>query len=190
MLSPAGGDPLGVALPTVLGPWLAGAGAAVSNTSSRTPRSRQQRGLPAGAGLTALEPEGVLPGRTPGLTLSFFFNFAPASDASPAVASPSLVAPNVLGRPGSGVAARLAVTDPLPVLSFLRTASLSLESVAFGEPGRLSLPFLAASAALCFPDGVVLPLVFTPEALCSFWSPFLASSSSLRSSDSDSSSES
>jgi hypothetical protein len=77
---------------------------------------------------------------------------------------------------------RLGATDPFPVLSFLRAASLSLESDMFGEPGgRFNLPFLAASG-LCLPDGVVLPLVFAPEALCSFCSGFLDSSSSLPSS--------
>ncbi len=105
----------------------------------------------------------------PALSLSFFFSFAPASDVSPAVASPSLMAvASGFGRPGRGVPPRLGATDPFPVLSFLRMASLSLDSDMLGEPGRFNLPFLAASAALCFPDGVVLPLVFAPDAPGSF----------------------
>jgi hypothetical protein len=136
--------------------------------------------LPPGAGLPALEPEGVAPGRIPDFTLSFFLSLAPASDASPAVASPSLMAePSCFGRPGIGVPPRLGATDPFPVLSFLRAASLSLDSDMLGEPGRFSLPFLRASTVLCLPDGVVLPLEFAPEAPASFWSAFLPSSSSL-----------
>ena len=97
------------------------------------------------------------------------------------MASPSLMAGPAIGfgRPGRGVAPRLGMTDVFPVLSFLRAASLSLDSDMFGEPGRFSLPFFMTSTVRCFPDGVVLPLVFAPDAPCSFWLAFLPSSSSL-----------
>ena len=98
------------------------------------------------------------------------------------MASPSLVAPAIFGRPGSGVVERLALTDPVavPFLNFfLRVDSFPLDSDKLGDPGRLrDLCFFSRSVALCLPDGVVFPLVFAPEASFSFSSAcFLASSS-------------
>ena len=124
-----------------------------------------------GAGLPARDADGV-----PDLILIFFFSFRPPSDPSPAVASPSLVAPPAapLGRPGNGVPDRLGTCEevPLPVLTFFRVDSFPLESDRFGEPGRFSLlPFFNADV-FDLPGGVSL------AALASFDSPcFFASSS-------------
>lgn len=147
-----------------------------------------------GAGLPALEPDGVPVAPVPDLSLIFFFSFKPPSDASPAVASPSLVAPPTpLGRPGRGVAERLGTTEVvLLILTFLRVDSFPLDSERFGDPGRFSLPFFGPSAGLGFPEGVVVPFVAVPEVLCSFpsagffWSSSFFPSSFSSASDSDS----
>ena len=138
--------------------------------------------LLGGTGLPAREPEGVPVAPVPDLSLIFFFSFKPPSEASPAVASPSLVAPPTpLGRPGSGVAERLGIAEAvaLPILTFFLDDSLPLDSERLGEPGRFSFPFLTTSRAFCFPEGVVDPLDAAPETADS---PFLASSSFLTSS--------
>jgi hypothetical protein len=128
--------------------------------------------LPGGTGLPALEPEGVPVAPVPDLSLIFFFSFTPPSEASPAVASPSLVAPPMpLGRPGSGVPERLP-TPALEIFTFLRLDSFPLDSERLGDPGRFRAPFLVFVTAFCFPEGVLVPLVAAPEPPASLPSAF------------------
>jgi len=110
-------------------------------------------------------------------SLIFCFLARAPSDISPAVASPSLAAPPLplaFCWPGMGVVARLPLSELGPAGCFftrLCDDSLPLDSERFGDPGRLSdFVFLAISAGLGLPEGVVLPLEAAPDATLSFGS--------------------
>jgi hypothetical protein len=122
---------------------------------------------PAGTGLPARESSGVPFAPLP---TSLILRFRPPSDISPAVPSPSLVAPaDTFWLPGKGVVDRLALTEVLaPVRTFLtpflRDDSFPLDSNSDrpGDPGRF-LPFFKPSGPLDLPDGVLLPLELAPD---------------------------
>lgn len=105
------------------------------------------------------------------MTLWPFFFARPASDISPPVASPSLMAPVAsLARCelGRGVDERLPGTDPVACfLALFLDDSFPLDSISdrFGEPGRLRLlPFLTSGKAFDLPEAGPAPLAAPPDA--------------------------
>lgn len=105
------------------------------------------------------------------VTLWPFFFARPASDISPPVASPSLMAPAAsLARCelGMGVDERLPWTEPVACfLALFREDSFPLDSISerLGEPGRLRLLlFLPSGRAFGLPDVGPAPLVALPDA--------------------------
>lgn len=105
------------------------------------------------------------------MTLWAFFFARPASDISPPVASPSLMAPAAsLARCelGIGVDERLPWTEPVACfLALFREDSFPLDSISerFGDPGRLRLlPFLPSERAFGLPELGPAPFATLPDA--------------------------